>query len=392
MQDEYIPYARQSINEADRHSMSDAIASLQITRGPLVEKFERKIADYCGASFAVAFNSGSTALLAACHAAKINRFDRLISTPNTFVATIGSAVQCGATPIFVDIDPSTANLNLSQVEQALQEQHSRGRPVIMPVHFAGATVDVSALNNMLKHPDSIIIEDGCHALGSMYPDGSRVGSCTSSQMTVFSFHPAKAITTGEGGMVTTNEEKLYHALQRYRNNGIERSPPYLEKRGYQGYYEVQELTNNTNFTEFQAALGLSQMTRLDAFIDKRRKLVATYRDLLKDIPQITLMNDQDDHRTAFHLFVVQIDFFACRTTRENVMMALHEAGIGTQLHYIPIYRHPYFRRKCGDLTAHFPMAEKYYAQALSLPLYYDLTFDQVRHVVKKLLKVLKIKG
>ncbi len=393
MHDEFIPYARQSINEADQRSVSEAIANAHITRGPLVEKFEKRIADYCGASYAVAFNSGSTALIAACHAAKINRFDRLISTPNTFVASIGSAVQYGATPIFVDIDPHTANLDVTQIANAMEKPHSRGRHIIMPVHFAGVPVDISAISNSLKDPDSIIIEDAAHALGSYYTDGSRVGCCAHSQMTMFSFHPAKTITTCEGGMITTNDKHLFDALQRFRNNGIERNPSNFEEneKVYPGFYEVQELTNNYNFTEFQAALGLSQMDRLEAFIEKRRKLVTTYRKLLKGVPNITLMSDQEDHLTAYHLFVVQIDYFACKTTREKVMLALQAEGIGTQVHYIPVYRHPYFRRTCGDLTSYFPVTEKYYASALSLPLYYDLGFDQVEMIVKKLLKILKIR-
>lgn len=391
MRNEYMPYAKQSINEADRNAMSEAVASTLITRGPNVEKFEQTIAKYCGASYAVVFNSGSTALLAACHAAKVNRFDRLISTPITYVATVGSGVQYGATPVFVDIDPATGNLDISQVANALEKRHSRGRPIIMPVHFAGVAVDVAAINSLLKNPDAIIIEDASHALGSYYSDGTRVGCCASSQMTIFSFHPAKNITTGEGGMITTNDEELYHRLQRYRNNGIERFPPYLEKNEFPGYYEVQELTNNFNFTEFQAALGLSQMARLDAFIEKRRKLVSTYRNLLRGVPHITLMSDQDDSRTAFHIFVVQIDFAACSTTREKVMMALQSDGIGTQVHYIPVYRHPYFFRTCGDLSPYFPQTEKYYSQALTLPLYFDLTIDQVKKIVKSLMKILKIK-
>lgn len=389
MIDEFIPYARQSINASDLQNISSALNSPIITRGPNVEKFEQAIARYCGAAFAVAFNSGSTALLAACHAAKVNAFDRLISTPNTFVATIGSAVQHGATPKFMDIDPLTGNINLNQIEYTLEQPYSRGRPIIIPVHFAGIPVDVAAIDNILKDPDAVIIEDGCHALGSCYKNGKRVGSCAHSQMTIFSFHPAKAITTGEGGMVTTNDEQLYRNLKLYRNNGIERSPEYLESKPQPWYYEVQELTNNTNFTEFQAALGLSQLERLDEFVSKRRQLVALYRKLLKGIPHLTLFTDEYDFRTAFHLFVVQIDFAAYNTTRERVMETLKEQGIGTQVHYIPVYSHPYFRRMCGDISNYFPEMENYYAKALSLPLYYDLTFDQVEKVVTSLLKTLR---
>lgn len=389
MTDEFIPYARQSINASDLQSVSAALNSPLITRGPYVEKFEQSIADYCGATYAVAFNSGSTALLAACYAVKVNAFDRLISTPNTFVATIGSAVQFGATPKFLDIEPLTGNINLKQIEYTLEQPYSRGRPIIAPVHFAGIPVDVAAIDEALKDPEAIIIEDGCHALGSCYKSGKRVGSCEHSQMTIFSFHPAKTITTGEGGMVTTNDEQLYRNLKLYRNNGIERSSDYLENSPKPWYYEVQELTNNTHLTELQAALGLSQLDRLDAFISKRRQLVALYRKLLKGAPHLTLFTDEYDHRTAFHLFVVQIDFAAYHTTREHVMEALAAQGIGTQVHYIPVYSHPHFRRMCGDISDYFPAMEDYYAKALSLPLYFDLTFEQVERVADTLLKTLK---
>lgn len=388
MKNEFIPYARQSISRADCHHLNRALTSEFITRGPCVEKFEGEVARYCGSKFAVAFNSGSTALLAAFHTVKVNQFDRLISTPNTFVSTIGSAIQCGASATFVDIDPVTANLNIDQVEQALNKRYSRGRPIIVPVHFAGVAIDIEAIDNLLKDPDALIIEDGCHALGSRYPNGRRVGCCDFSQMTVFSFHPAKTITTGEGGMVTTNDETLFHKLKLFRNNGIERSAPYLQEEPKPWYYEVHELTSNYNFTEFQAALGLSQLARIEEFIEKRRNLVAEYRKLLKGVPHISFLPEEYDSSTAFHLFVVKIDFKAYKTTRENVMEALYDEGIGTQVHYIPVYRHPCISKLLGNVSSQFPVMEQYYATALSLPLYFDLTFEQVERIVASLLKVL----
>lgn len=389
MKEEFIPYARQSINEQDIQSATQALSSSVITRGEAVAKFEQALAGYCGAKYAVAVNSGSSALQAACYAAKISPFDRIISTPNTFIASVGTAVQCGATPTFVDIDTSTGNLDLKHVEYTLEKPYSRGRPIIIPVHFAGIPVDIAAIDQMLKDPNAIIIEDGCHALGSEYLDGRKVGSCAHSQMTVFSFHPAKAITTGEGGMVTTNDENLYHRLLQFRNNGIERDAQYLDEKPLPWYYEVHALTGNYNFTEFQAALGLSQLERLDEFIAKRRKLVNHYRKLLKGMPHITLFSDHQDSHTGFHLFVIQINFQAYQTTREAVMEALKAANIGSQVHYIPIYRHPVFKKMCGDLIPYFPKMESYYSQALSLPLYADLTLEEVEKIVHTLLKILK---
>ncbi|MBA3237129.1 MAG: DegT/DnrJ/EryC1/StrS family aminotransferase [Parachlamydiaceae bacterium] len=388
MKNEFIPYARQSISRADCNQMNRSLTSEFITRGPCVEKFEGEVARYCGSKFAVAFNSGSTALIAAFHAAKVNQFDRLISTPNTFIATIGSGIQCGASVTLVDIDPITANIDIEQVEQALSKRYSRGRPIVVPVHFAGVAVDIEAMDNLLKVPDALIIEDGCHALGSRYPNGRRVGCCDFSQMTVFSFHPAKTITTGEGGMVTTNDEELFHNLKLFRNNGIERSPPYLQEEPKPWYYEVHELTSNYNFTEFQAALGLSQLARIEEFIEKRRRLVAVYRKLLNGVPNISFLPEEYDSSTAFHLFVAKIDFEAYKTSRESVMEALYDEGIGTQVHYIPLYRHPCMIKILGDISSQFPEMERYYATALSLPLYFDLTFEDVERVVASLLKIL----
>lgn len=386
----FIPYARQSIDQADIEAVTKALQDDIITRGPGVEAFEDATARYCGATYAVAFNSGTSALFAACYAANVGVNDRVITTPNTFASTVGAAVRFGAIPVFVDIDRNTGNLDLAQVEHNLNLPNSRGRTIVLPVHFSGIPVDMRKLDHMILNPDTIVIEDAAHALGSSYNDGQKVGSCAWSQMTIFSFHPAKTITTGEGGMVTTNDEELYRKLLRYRNNGIERDPRYIEGDTAPWYYEVQEISGNYNFTEFQAALGLSQLNRLSYFVEKRRQLVAEYRKLLADVPSIRLFAADQDAHTAFHLFVVQINFKALRTTRTIVMEKLKDRGIGTQYHYIPVYRHPAFNRVAGDISDYFPNMEAYYAEALSLPLYYDLTVEDVAHVVAELRAVLGV--
>lgn len=385
----FIPYAKQSIDEADKQSVLESLGQDYITRGPKVDAFEKAIATYCGSQYAVAFNSGTTALFACCYAAQVSEHDRLIVSPNTFVASVGSAKQ--ATPVFVDIDRSTGNFNLEQVAFTLQKPSSRGRPIVMAVHFAGRPVDMQTLDQSIQHPEAIVIEDAAHAIGSEYPTGEKVGSCAFSHMTMFSFHPAKTITTGEGGMVTTNDPDLYHRLQEYRNNGIERSQQYLtlpNAKESVDYYEVQDITGNFHLTEMQAALGLSQLRRIDQFIDKRRKLVKHYRQLLKEMRNITLFDDSEDSRIAPHLFIVQIDFEAYKTTREKVISQLKEKGIGTQVHYIPVYRHPYYRELCGEISEYFPETEKYYAKALTLPLYYGLEKADVERVVKELKVIL----
>lgn len=386
----FIPYARQSISSDDAHEVSQSLLSDLITRGPQVEKFEQALAEYCGVQYAVAFNSATAALMAAYHAAKVTVFDRLITTPNSFVATIGAAMQCGATPVFVDIDRATGNLDLDQVKINLEgPQSSRGRMIIAPVHFSGIAVDMEKLDGLIKNPSTFVIEDAAHAIGSSYANGQKVGSCAWSHMTIFSFHPSKTMTTGEGGMVTTNDEELARLLRRFRNNGIEKDPKFLKQEPQPWYYEVQELSGNYNVTELQAALGLSQLKRLEQFVVKRRQLVAYYRSKLKDIPLIKLFSAQYDKQTAFHLFVVQIDFAAIGKKRSDVMLKLKEKGIGSQVHYIPLYRHPIFNKSIEDISVYFPQMEAYYTQALSLPLYYDLTEADVDYICQTLCDILK---
>lgn len=380
----FLPYAHQSINDSDREAVVKALESEIITRGEYVTAFEKEIAEYCGAKYAVAFNSASSGLNAAFFAANVSSSDRIISSPNTFIATIGGGITRGGQLQLVDIDRSTGNLDLDQLNKILDYPSTRGKPVIVPIHFSGIAVDMKALSHLIRHPDAIVIEDAAHAIGSVYPDGQKVGSCAWSQMTVFSFHPAKTITTGEGGIVTTNNSDLYHRLCLFRQNGIEREKPYLEGDPAPGYYEVQALTGNFHLTDFQAALGSSQLSRINSFIKKRRKLVKCYREQLKDLEGVTVFTDRYDEKTAFHLFVVQIDFDTYGITRDKVMEVLQERGIGTQVHYIPLYRHPSLRKKNSDFSEQFPETEAYYAQTLTLPLYYDLKEEDVVRVCREL--------
>lgn len=384
----FLPYAKQSIQEEDRQAVAAALNEEFITRGPLVRLFEETVAGYCGAPYAVAFSSGSAALAAAYFAARLCPSDRVISTPNTYIATVEAAIPLGIRPSFVDIDRSTGNIDLAKLTPLLKIQSTRGRPFIVPVHFAGVAVNMAELDSLICHPDAVVIEDAAHALGSSYPTGEKVGSCAYSQMTIFSFHPAKTITTGEGGMVTTRDPELYHRLQLFRGNGIERSDPYLSHPEALGYYEVHASTGNFNFTSFQAALGLSQLKRLEAFAAKRRRLVQRYRQYLSDQANITLLTDQQLEKTAPHLFVVQIDFNACKISRQSVMHKLKEKGIGSQIHYIPLYDHPVLKCDIWSEKGKYPEMEIYYQQALSLPLYFDLLDEDVDRICRELLSIL----
>jgi UDP-4-amino-4,6-dideoxy-N-acetyl-beta-L-altrosamine transaminase len=383
-QQHFLPYAKQSISREDIEQVMQSLQAPIITRGPKVEEFEKAFADYCGAAYAVAFNNATSALFAACDAVKCGPQDQLLLTPNTFVATATAGVRCEATPVFVDIDRTSGNMNLAQVEQHLKQRRSRGRHIILPVHFSGIPVDMIQLDRTITDPNAIVIEDAAHALGSCYSDGQRVGCCAYSAMTIFSFHPAKTITTGEGGMVTTNNPELYHQLKLLRNVGIEKEAKHLHETPGPWYCEVQALSGNYHMTEMQAALGLSQLQRLDAFIAKRQKLVSLYREELSNLAGIRLFEGDEEKRVCPHLFVVQIDYPSRKTTRAAVMDKLHHEGIGTQVHYIPLYSHPYFKKSYGEQQEHFPEMEAYYAQALSLPLYYEMEKEDVKRVCNAL--------
>lgn len=385
----FIPYAKQSIDESDISAVADAMRGVTITRGSKVEEFEKAVADYCSVKYAVAFSSGAAALLAACHAANVSKYDRVITTPNTFVATVTAGWHCGAEPLFIDIDRATGNLDLNLVEHNADYSSSRGHNIYIPVHFSGIPVDIKKLEGMVKDPDAVIIEDAAHALGSCYSDGQKVGCCAWSNMTIFSFHPAKNITAGEGGMVLTYDEELYHQLRRFRNSGIELDPGRLSSHPYPGYYEVIQAGGNYHMTDLQAALGLSQLKRIDQFIAKRRKLLKTYIENLKSEKGVRFFDWSHNENAVPNLCVLQIDFDAYNISRKEVMELLKEKGIGTQVHYIPVYRHPFFTKAHPDISSYFPETEAYYSQALTLPLYNDLTEEEVIYIVKTLKEILQ---
>lgn len=386
--DTLFPYAKQSISADDIQAVSVALQAPLITRGPKVQEFEEAIARYVGAEHAVAFSNGSTALKAAYTAAEMGPDDKLIATPNTFIASVGPGTEMGASPVFVDIDRNSGNMDLNHVKENLDYKTTRGKLFILPVHFSGIAVDLKALDAEIKSPKTFVIEDAAHALGSCYSDGQKVGCCAYSLMTIFSFHPVKQITTGEGGMVTTNDPEMARRLKLIRNNGIERDPSYLKGKPAPWYYEVQKISTNYNFTDFQAALGLSQLSRLDAFVDKRRRLVKRYRKNLKGLNQVKLFDEKYDALTSYHLFVAQIDFESLRLTKTEFMEKLQKKGVGSQYHYIPLYRQPCYSY-VGDISSYFPEMETYYKQALSLPLYYDLQESDVDIVCDVLTKAMK---
>ena len=381
-----IPYGRQDISEEDIQSVVEVLRSDWLTQGPAVERFEQEVAHYCGAKYAVAVSSATAALHIACLAAGVNPGDALWTSPNTFVASANCGLYCGAQPDFVDIDPRTYNLSVDALEEKLARAESRLPKVVIPVHFAGQSCDMEAIAGLGRRYGFSVIEDASHAIGGRYRD-TRVGSCAFSDMTVFSFHPVKIITTGEGGMVLTNRQDLYDKLVRLRSHGITRDPRLMEgESDGPWYYQQIELGFNYRITDIQAGLGSSQMKRLDEFVTRRHYLAERYDTLLRELP-LTLPWRQSDAYSSFHLYVVRLQLDAIGKTHRQVFEELRQKGIGVNLHYIPVHTQPYYRR-LGFKPGDFPQAEQYYREAISLPLYAGLSNAEQDSVVQALKEVL----
>lgn len=384
-----IPYGHQSISEQDIQSVIDVLRSDWLTQGPAIDQFEKAVADYCGTKYAVAVNSATSALHIACIAAGLGPGDWLWTSPNTFVASANCGPYCGADVDFVDIDPLTYNLNTNILEEKLREAEQKGRlpKIVIPVHFAGQSCEMTKIYELAKRYGITIIEDASHAIGGRYRD-TVIGNCAFSDMTVFSFHPVKIITTGEGGMVLTNKEDLYEKLLRLRSHGITRNPQLMEGESHgPWYYQQIELGYNYRMTDMQAALGASQLKRLDEFVERRQLLSKRYNDELEDLPLILPWQHPDTY-SAYHLYVVRLKLDKINKTHRQIFEELRAAGIGVNLHYIPVHTQPYYQ-KMGFRVGNFPSAEKYYQEAISLPIYYGLTEENQDRVVAALKDILQ---
>ena len=383
-----IPYGRQDINQDDIDAVVQILRSDFLTQGPTVPAFESAIATYCGAHHAVAVNSATSALHIACLALGVSNGDMVWTTPISFVASANCARYCGADVDFVDIDPYTYNLSPDILEKKLQAAEIKGRlpKVVIPVHFAGQPCEMDAIHELAKQYGFSIIEDASHAIGSTYLD-EPVGNGRYSDITIFSFHPVKIITTGEGGMALTNKIDLAERMMLFRNHGITREPDQMS-RPPDGpwYYEQIALGFNYRMTDIQAALGISQAKRLDKYIMRRRYLANRYDKLLAELP-VTLTEQYNNAQSAWHLYVVRLQLEKLTKTHIQVFEELRDAGIGVNLHYIPIYAQPDFQRFEYNYND-FPEAEAYYRTAISLPLYPNLTEEQQDQVVLALVKAL----
>lgn len=389
-----IPYGRHSIDEDDVQAVAEVLRHGALTQGPKIVEFERAVAEWTGARYAVAVSSGTAALHLACLAADVGPGDRVVTTPNTFVASANCALYVGAQPQFADIDPDTLNLDARALARKCAELGTV--KAILPVHFAGLPCDMPAIRDVAAAHRAMVIEDASHALGAIYGDGSRVGNCRYADMTVFSFHPVKIIAAGEGGMVTTNSDELYRKLLRLRSHGINKGDDrflILENAGQDGitnrwYYEMQELGYNYRLTDLQAALALSQMRKLPMFLKYRRELVDEYDRVFQGHQHIHPTQTNGRDVSSHHLYVIRVPFNRLKISRGRLMQQLFEAGIITQVHYIPVVLHPYYQN-LGYRSGDTPQAEHYYREALSLPLYVGLTQDQQQLVVETLQRILQ---
>ena len=384
-----IPYGKQDINQADIDSVVDVLQSDFLTQGPQVPLFEKTVSDYCGAEYGVAVNSATSALHVACLALGLGEGDWLWTSPNTFVASANCGLYCNAKVDFVDIDPLTYNLSARELEKKLIQAEKEGRlpKILIPVHFAGQSCEMKKIHGLSKQYGFYIIEDASHAIGGKYLD-QPIGSCQYSDITVFSFHPVKIITTAEGGLATTNNKKLLERMQLFRSHGVTRDPELMTKEAEGGwYYQQVGLGFNYRMTELQAALGVSQMERLDDFITLRHQRQKRYDELLKNLPVIAPYQDLDSY-SALHLYPIKIQIDKVKSTRKEIFEALRKNDIGVNVHYIPVHTQPYYENM-GFKKGDFPNAESYYESAISIPLFHVMTFEQQDQVIAALEKVLK---
>lgn len=376
-----IPYGRQDITQADITAVVEVLQSDFLTQGPMVPRFEQGVAQHVGAVHALAVNSATSALHIACLALGLGQGDRLWTTPITFVASANCALYCGAQVDFVDIDPRTYNLCPTALEQKLQQAEREGSlpKVVVAVHLCGQPCDMQAIGALAKRYGFHVIEDASHAIGGKY-QGEFIGNCRYSDITVFSFHPVKIITTAEGGMVLTNNAELATKMALLRSHGITRDPEQMtHEADGPWYYQQIDLGFNYRMTELQAALGVSQLQRLDQFVARRHELAARYDQRLAELPVVTPWQHPDSY-SGLHLYVIRLKLDEIGRSHRQVFDSLREQGIGVNLHYIPVHTQPYYQRmgfKVGD----FPEAECYYAEAISLPMFQTMTFEQQDQVV-----------
>ncbi|MCG8572051.1 MAG: UDP-4-amino-4,6-dideoxy-N-acetyl-beta-L-altrosamine transaminase [Spirochaetes bacterium] len=380
---DFLSYGKQWIDNEDITEVEKVLKSPFLTQGPKVTEFEKALCNYTGANYCVVVSNGTAALHLAVAALDIEKNKKGITSPITFAASSNCMIYNNVNPLFVDINPKTYNLDYSKLEEIDDPEVK----LIIPVHFAGQPCNMDQITKIANNKNWFIIEDASHAIGSKYKDGSMVGSNKYSDMTTFSFHPVKTITTGEGGAITTNDKELYKKLIILRNHGITKNKLEHNTNPETWYYEMQKLGFNYRLTDIQCALGISQLKKLNMFIKRRREIVKKYNNDFKDEKFITIPFEERGYCSAFHLYVLQFDFSKLNKNRNEMMNILKKKNIGTQVHYIPVHIHPYYQKKFGFKLGDFPCAEKYYEQALSIPLYPKMNNEEVQYVIDNILSL-----
>ena len=379
MRASFLPYGRQSIEESDIEAVVEVLRSDWLTTGPKVGEFEEVFAARVGAAHAVSFTSGTAALHAAAFAAGLKASDEAITTPMTFAATANCVLYQGATPVFADISSDTLNIDPEQVAAKISERTR----AILPVDYAGHPAELNAITEMAQRHGLVVIEDACHALGAEYR-GKRLGGVA--DMTVFSFHPVKHITTGEGGMVSTNNPKFAETLRRFRNHGISSDARQRQSAG-QWHYEMVLLGYNYRLPDFACALGIQQLRRLDANLSRRREIAAQYTKALREIAGVIVPAARDEVSPAWHLYPIRLDLAKLTADRAQIFAALRAENIGVNVHYIPVHLHPYYRERFGFRDGDFPVAEDAYSRLISLPMFHAMTDADASDVIAAVSKV-----
>ncbi len=372
-----LPYGHQWIAADDIAAVAEALKSDWITQGPKVEEFEERIAEYCGAKYGVAVCNGTAALHAACAVTGISSGDEAITTPITFAATANAIVYCGGRPVLADIREDTQNIDPDEIRKRISAQTK----AILPVDFTGHPADLEEIKLLAGEKGIVVIEDASHALGAEYK-GQKVGSLA--DMTIFSFHPVKHITTGEGGMILTDNKDFYEKLRAFRHHGIVKENPSLES----WYYEIFNPGYNFRITDFQCALGISQLRKLDAFVDRRREIVAKYNDAFKGVKEIITPTEIGNVRSAYHIYIIQLRLELLSTDKNEIFNALKAENIGVNVHYVPLHIHPFYQREFGYKKGDYPKAEKYYERAITLPVFPQMSNGDVEDVIGAVRKVI----
>ena len=375
-----IPYGKQFIDESDVNAVKESLTSSYLTTGPAVEKFESKLCELTGARYAIAVSNGTAALHAACYAAGIREGDEVITTPITFAASVNSILYCGGTPVFADVNSKTWNIDPNKIEEKITGKTK----AVIAVDFTGQVVQLNEIREICRNHNLVLIEDAAHSIGSKY-NSVPVGCIA--DMTTFSFHPVKTVTCGEGGAILTNDKGFYRKMKMFRNHGITRDPNLLSRQLFDGYMEQVELGYNYRLTDIQAALGTSQLKKLGRFCARRNEVVRRYNEAFSEVPGIIIQEEIPESDTCRHLYIIRINTDMFRVSRSEIMKAISAENIGVQVHYIPVYFHPYYQA-LGYEKGLCPIAEKLYEEIISIPLYYSLNDEDVESVIRAVSKVL----